>query len=791
MADRMQQYADWLVANQNKKGSPEFETVAAAYRSLRQQSQTADTPSNNPFVGAGKRAAQLGANVMNTANLMGDKIDQATGNVAIAFGDGSGSFELSDLVPRVTTIEEGKEQGLKDAFEVAESSLQGLADSIDYEPAVPWNEVKKNPSAANVAAFIGETAITSLPDMAMSLINTPAYFSSYIAPIAEQRAKNDGRSTPNAKDIIAAMGTSAAIAGAERFGAKGIFGQASGNVVTRPLKAGAKEAGTEAIQNPLEYAGGTVGTAEGFDTAQALDQALAGAVGGAGSGTGLRVATDLATGGGLSAPEDTQAAALLANRLDRYAKQNKFNPGNVSNNLDAKGARGLLDQVHTNIAEEIKTQVASLGKRIKKDVKNDTSQQLEVKTLADAAIRQARNKTKNIVGKNELEAVRQLVGNTAEGQRLISLMRESNELTRLHNQGLKGGLSKVTDLANPFDLNQGYDPRKATLAMLKTGGTVAGAVGTGGASLVPQAGIAATGRVIDALTGKRSNVQNYINQNKSNRPIAVGREPSLQGMRKAQEAMAAERLKTLNKDAFDRDLPITGVQGPLFFINQDTKLGRQDIAKLAEEMAADPANSDIKTELEQVQTTAKEGAQRVDNMSYIIARMLDEIAKRPDLQAKQTIAPPSETTTAASLDLARRQQGIDDNRRQIERLREAAMRDPDLNDFDKGLVNDALRDLSLDLGQQPIQTAERIIKSTGVLARNKGQVLRYLNPYLERIKRQQKRNKTKTEEQADQEPLQPSQPALSPAQQTRPILSQAQTNRQPINQSTRPNLRRR
>ena len=56
MADRMQQYADWLVANQNKAGTPEFKTVADAYKQLRGQSASAAAPAkpanNNSFSAA-------------------------------------------------------------------------------------------------------------------------------------------------------------------------------------------------------------------------------------------------------------------------------------------------------------------------------------------------------------------------------------------------------------------------------------------------------------------------------------------------------------------------------------------------------------------------------------------------------------------------------------------------------------------------------------------------------------------------------------------------------------------
>ncbi len=37
MADRLEAYADWLVANQDKRGTTEFDTVANAYKQMRQQ----------------------------------------------------------------------------------------------------------------------------------------------------------------------------------------------------------------------------------------------------------------------------------------------------------------------------------------------------------------------------------------------------------------------------------------------------------------------------------------------------------------------------------------------------------------------------------------------------------------------------------------------------------------------------------------------------------------------------------------------------------------------------------
>ena len=125
-----------------------------------------------------------------------------------------------------------------------------------------------------------------------------------MSPIAEKRAENDGRTQVTPEDLAVAASSCSGISQAERFGAKGVFGQNVGNVAQRVVGAGIRESGTEGIQNPLQYAAETAGTEKGFDLAEGLDQAAAGAVGGFGAGTGLRTGTELVTAGGLTAPDD-------------------------------------------------------------------------------------------------------------------------------------------------------------------------------------------------------------------------------------------------------------------------------------------------------------------------------------------------------------------------------------------------------------------------------------------------------------------------------------------------------
>jgi hypothetical protein len=77
-------------------------------------------------------------------------------------------------------------------FEKAADAIYAKQKSLNYQPKVPWEQVKADPSASNVLGFMGEAAVTSLPDMAAAMVSAPLYFSTYVAPIAQKRAENDG-----------------------------------------------------------------------------------------------------------------------------------------------------------------------------------------------------------------------------------------------------------------------------------------------------------------------------------------------------------------------------------------------------------------------------------------------------------------------------------------------------------------------------------------------------------------------------------------------------------------------
>ena len=740
--------------------------AASRFAQMIQQMQQQQAAPEQPSV-----LGTLGKGMMDRVYAMGEGITDfmPTVNKALTGYEnprlylplGDDGFQLSDLKNMRMMDEKNLPAGNVNPlgftgkeFENAADYLAKNREALNYQPLTPWNEVKSNPTPQNVLAFMGEAAVTSLPDMAAALLASPAYFASYVSPIAEKRAENDGRTQPTPEDLAVASIAALGISQAERFGAKGVFGQNAGNVAQRVVGAGIRESGTEAIQNPLQYAAETAGTEKGFDFLEAADQAAAGAVGGFGAGTGLRTGTELVTAGGLTAPDDMEAAGNLARRLDATAKNNDFNTGNVSQSMDTKGARALLDDAHVSIAEEIKTEETSLGKSLKPDAKTDTEETKRLKNLAKAGLRNAKNKTKGTVTREQFNAVDQLVGNTSEGQRLLSLMREGNELTALHNQGLKGGVSRVTDLLNPLELGQGYAVRKAIEAPAKlalTGGMFA----VNPALTAAQAGAVVGGRAIDAITGKRSNVANYIRQNRDNAGIRETQSPSVRAALDAQNqerTAAKETQEKLDRQDYEANRPITNMGSPVGQVFESTGLDRQQQVAIAERMAQMPEHQNIKPQLEQLIKSVKGTNQRVDNIRNVIARIADEVQKQ-GIAVNNQMSGGTQTPQVNPLDLVRREQGIADNRARIDAIRRQAAGDPDISANDRSLVEDALRDLTLDLGRNPVEAAERIVNGAAALADNKANVTKYLNKYLDRVRQQQSGKKFETSADATIEDL--------------------------------------
>ena len=172
-----------------------------------------------------------------------------------------------------------------------------------------------------------------------------------------------------------------------------------------------------------------------------------------------------------------------------------------------------------------------LKDRLKIKDTDDASSVLQ-KVAAQAAVRMARNKTKSVITRANFDAVRDLAGDTLEGQRLLSLIRQSNELTAIHNSGYQGGVSRITDQFSPIGSQASYDRGFSTIESTIRPVAALGAGVMNPAIPAAQAAAVGIGRGIDALTGRRSRVRRYIEQNAGKPGIQIQEDaPSLRQQR--------------------------------------------------------------------------------------------------------------------------------------------------------------------------------------------------------------------------------------------------------------------
>lgn len=198
------------------------------------------------------------------------------------------------------------------------SSAEARAASAPIRGQTTFADVKARPTLGGVLSYSAEAGVQSLPAMAAAVLSTPVYVISQAGNIGQNRAQNNGRTDADVGDVLAATPAAVASALLERIGVKGIFTSAGTNVVTRTLKAAGKEAATEALQSDIEYAGGTVGTAKGFDPAEAIDQMAAGGLAGGFVGGGMRSLHESGSGvrNSIRALRDRATAAAEAETMD-------------------------------------------------------------------------------------------------------------------------------------------------------------------------------------------------------------------------------------------------------------------------------------------------------------------------------------------------------------------------------------------------------------------------------------------------------------------------------------------
>ena len=400
--------------------------------------------------------------------------------------------------------------------------------------------------------------------------------------------------------------------------------------------------------------------------------------------------------------------------------------------------REAVTKAHTQIEKDLK-QVFKDLKPLVAVTDQDTLVDLEDKILSEAALAEGKTLAKSQVGEQELNALARLAGQTYEGQKARNLLLEMNELTALHKSGYKGGVSKVTDLANPLNnLTHPFSSQGGITGLATTGAAYMAGGGTG---LAIQGGAFAGGRAIDAMTGRRSTVNKYIKDNtkltEETQTSPTGPSLRMQAIAEAQQAEAAiedQKMQELelNRSQYNRGAPPKGDPNdpnpaPQFVMENSTGLSTAGVADALEKIEADNPLPILQRSIDSYRISVRDGGQ-VSNLTQLIREVKLKIISDPSLQAQVINKPqpiPGETnTTNAKLDAEPQfgprfttqenyNRGIEANKKFNADQKTALNKinnEGIMSESDYKTLSEAINELDGNLGSKPLETFEAVYK---------------------------------------------------------------------------------
>jgi hypothetical protein len=599
--------------------------------------------------------------------------------------------------------------------------------------------------AAGVGLGIGETAETA--EQAGLDINNPNTARANVgigAIVGLMDRIGAGKAIP--KDQLAKMTIGEV---ADELVKQGKTGAAK-KFLKESAKGFAVEGTTEAAQSAI-MTGGVAAQGGQITSDQVINDLVDSfAVGGAtGAGvrggiSGVASAADAVSKSGRIDVRDPQAAADLAKRLEAIVEANDFDLNDIDK-MSTTGARATVDMAHIQLTEELKAMFNRAKDKLT-PTDADNLQTLSDKILAIAAQREGRSKTKSLVGQQEMDAVDRLIGEYQEGADAMSILRQLNELTTVHNSGYQGGISQYTDQLSPFGSKVGYDKSQiATEALLRPLATGGLALQTGGTSLGLQLGAVGTGRAIDSLTGRRSRVRRYIEQNAGQTGQTQQDLPSLAGQREASRlqeeadaAAAAERSRMLARIADERGDPFHP-ESPLGIAARE--LGTEDRQVVYAALdAVEQDTPEFAEEIALARQSGQEGDTRIPNLSLLIGRMKKVTGMS---SAPQGLSPLQQAQAATGLyqQTENYKRGVADNQRALQEAIDAVNNDASLSPADKAILVTGLTDMGKNLGANPVEAVQAKAQDIVGRSADKEAAQKYVMPYVERVLGQQNAKK--------------------------------------------------
>ena len=536
---------------------------------------------------------------------------------------------------------------------------------------------------------------------------------------------------------------------------------------------GAVELGEEFVQSAQEQAFTNIGTGDPI-SAEVGSSAVQGAV--AGFGMGSVIGSNVFNRDGSPRnPTDLQiaqraAAGDVARSLRKTAEDNEYNLGDIDP-TSGFGAKQALEDYRRTQVTGIVNLVKSLKSQLNPKQAQTLEQLLQDYVPAEAGITASKRKVSAKVTTDQFDAVKRLVAGTQEGDTLLQELQKSNIVTDLFKDGMKGGVSKFTDLFNPLMTGgQSYDPTRV-------GNVVVGGLpllSTGGASLVPQAAIVLGGQAIDKVLGgkggtRRKSVERFIKLNEGNDGLGRPTGPSLiaqaqqAGRQEEQEAESSAALKeAVRRFRSERGGPEPD-SAPLGMLYMGTGLDRSGLEQLLPHLEQHYGDRPEVTELinQTRRNLAGENNQitgLTDWISILNSVLSSDAAidglriSEPDgsdARNQRRSAGFGPSTAQASAGTSQQQpqgrsaavqQGIDDNRAQLEKLRQGLAANTSLTPAERGRLLTALDTLEYNLGSDPAVAAMDVVsrlKSDGI---SESLINRHIMPYVERVLRQQARS---------------------------------------------------
>jgi hypothetical protein len=348
--NRVDKYADWLVANKDKQGTPEFETVATAYKSLRseavvqpseQQQEAPDTSYSGALrQGYDQAGALVGKGIQSGGELIGNEAVTNYGSEMAARNEAE--IEASNY-----QRPEGADGIISN---LREGDLANAGRSLAYGAAEAAPQV-----AGGVVASVGAgLAATTAPVLgtAAALGGTAYGITNALGANRQEKEDQGMDPTATATDLASAV--------------------ASGLIELTPLKGGGatlkvvREAVQEGAQEGLVIGGNAVQGGEyvGEDVLERMGDA---AITGGAIAKGVNVGISTVNKAGKVVlrpkeevdPETAQAAGDVARIMQEMAETNGFNLKDIDPN-SKKGAGEALEQARARILADIDTARDSL-----------------------------------------------------------------------------------------------------------------------------------------------------------------------------------------------------------------------------------------------------------------------------------------------------------------------------------------------------------------------------------------------------------------------------------------------